>query len=272
MYKINIDNLTKDYGNFRAVDNINININKKEIVGFVGKNGAGKSTTIRCMLNMLFPTLGTIKINNIDSLNTKKLKEEVAYVMGEPFFQGNITSLELFKFTNKFNNSSEEDILYLANYFELNLDKKINSLSLGNKKKVAIINALLKKASVIILDEPTSGLDPLVQQKLFDLLLDLKNKGTTIFLSSHNLQEIEKYCDKVAIIKNGKIVDYIDLKDKKIKYQQVLVYKEKNSEEITLDIKEDINILILKLSKLDLEYLEIKNKSIEEEFIDYYKG
>ncbi len=270
---IDINKLTKYYGNFKAIDNINFTINQGEIVGFVGKNGAGKSTTIRSILNILFPSDGTIKIDSLDSIvDTKAIKEQVAYVMSEPNFPKNITGFDLLKFSLKFTTTSFEKVEELARYFEIDLTKKVNELSLGNKKKLALINAFIKEAKIMILDEPTNGLDPLMQQKFFELILKQKAENNTIFLSSHNLLEIEKYCDKVIIIKDGIIVDYIDLKMQKLKHQQVVTYKTKDGESLTFDLNEDINDLLKRLSKLDLDSLEIKYKSVEDEFITYYKG
>ncbi len=272
MDMIEIKKFSKDYGTFRAVKDLSLCIKKGEIVGFVGKNGAGKSTTIRTLLNMILPSEGALTIDSLDvTTHAKTIKERVAYVMSEPAYPHGVTSMELLMFSAGFSNSSKEDIEQLAQYFELNLDKKINELSLGNKKKVAIINALIKNAKIIILDEPTSGLDPLMQQKLFDLLLDAKKNGATIFLSSHNLQEVQRYCDKVAIIKDGQLVDYINLNDTQIKFKQVVFYRTKDGKEHTFDLEEDINLLLSRLSKLDIDHLEIKTKSVEDEFIQYYK-
>jgi len=254
------------------LDNISFEIKENEIVGFVGQNGAGKSTTIRCMMNMLFPTLGKITINGLDSvIDTKKIKEITSYMPSDTIFYENIKVDDLFKFCLKFSKKEYSEVEKLAKYFELDLNKRIHELSTGNKKKVSIVEALLKDNEVIILDEPTSGLDPLMQKKFFDLILKEKAKGVTIFLSSHNLREIEKYCDRVIIIKSGKIVETIDLKKKQqIKY--IVSYVDKKDNKTIYEYDGKINDLIKDLSLLEIKDLEIRKKTIEEEFISYYES
>lgn len=269
---IKVEKFTKKYGDFIAVDNISFEIKENEIVGFVGQNGAGKSTTIRCMMNMLFPTSGKITINGLDSvMDTKKIKETASYMPSDTIFYENIKVDDLFKFCLKFSKKEYSEVEKLAKYFELDLNKKIYELSTGNKKKVSIIESLLKENKVIILDEPTSGLDPLMQKKFFDLMLKERAKGVTIFLSSHNLGEIEKYCDRVIIIKSGKIVETIDLKKKQqVKY--IVSYLDSKNNKTKYEYDGEINNLIKNLSLLDIKDLEIRKKTIEEEFISYYES
>ena len=272
MAVIELEHFSKAYGNFLAVDDISISIEKGEIVGFVGKNGAGKSTTIRSMVNMIFPTSGKITIDGMDSVkDAKKLKHILSYMPSDSAYYENVTSEELFKLCLKFSDEGFDRAQELAAFFELDFKKKISELSLGNRKKVSIIQALLKRAEIIILDEPTSGLDPLMQSKFFELIMKEKEKGATIFLSSHNLSEIEKYCDKVIIIKDGKIVDYLDMRNVKIKHRQMVSYTTKDGTSETFEFSGDINSLVEEISKLDLESLEIKTNTVEEEFIKYYK-
>ncbi len=269
---ISIKNFTKSYGDFKAVDNLSFEVNEGEIVGFVGKNGAGKSTTIRSMMNFINPDSGTITIGGLDSKeDSKKIREIVSYMASETVFYENIKVEKLLEFVSKFSTSTKEDIQRLANYFELDLSKKLGDLSLGNKKKVAIIATLLKKAKIIILDEPTNGLDPLMQNKFFDLLIEEKQRGTTIFLSSHNLSEVEKYCDKVIIIKDGKLMDYLDMSNIRLKYKQIVSYTTTSGENESYEFDGDINELTKKLASLSLTSLEIKNSTVEDEFIQYYK-
>ncbi len=272
MSVIEINNFYKSYGSFTAVNDLTISINKGDIVGFVGKNGAGKSTTMRSMLNMINITSGTISILNMDSkADTKAIKKRVSYVPSEASFYDNITCDKLLRFAASFTNTSTEEVKSLADYFELDLSKKIDELSFGNKKKLSLIQGLIKQCDVIVLDEPTNGLDPLMQDKFFELILKEKERGKTVFLSSHNLTEIEKYCDKVAIIKDGELVDFFDMKDVKIKHNQIVSYTTADGISETFELNTDINELILRLSKLNLKNLEIKNKSVQEEFIGYYK-
>ncbi len=269
---IKIDCFSKSYGSFEAVKDINLSVEKGLIVGFVGKNGAGKSTTLRTMFNMINPSHGNIEILGLDSAtDSKKIKNMVSYVPSESSFYDNITCERLLTFALSFAKTPKDELQKLAEYFELDLSKKINELSFGNRKKLSLIQGFIKNAEIIVLDEPTNGLDPLMQIKFFDLLLKEKQKGKTIFLSSHNLSEIEKYCDKVAIIADGELVDYFDMKDVKIKHKQIITYSTKDGEQVSYEIEEDINALIKKLADIDLETLEIKSKTVEDEFITYYK-
>ena len=270
---IKLNNFSKCYGTFKAVNNINLEIATGQITGFVGKNGAGKSTTIRCILNLIHPTEGNITINGLDSIkDTSEILKFVSYVPSEPIYYNGLNSNDLFKFTSKINGKSFDVYQKLANYFELDLNKKINSLSLGNRKKVALIQALIKNSKLLILDEPTSGLDPMMQEKFFKLILDYKAQGNTVFLSSHNLSEVEKYCDSTIIINDGVIVDTIDIDEYKLNKQQILTYTTKDGKHVEEVIVKNINDVVKDLSKLDLSHLEIKDKSITDDLIGYYKG
>ncbi len=272
MSAIKIENFTKKYGDFTAVKELNLEIPTGTIVGFVGKNGAGKSTTLRSLLDMIHPTTGKMTILGLDSqTDTKEIKRKVSYVPSESAFYENVTVLQLLKFAIQFMESDVSRIEELAEYFELDLSKKIMELSLGNRKKVSLIQGFLKNSELIILDEPTSGLDPLMQNKFFEFLLREKKDGKTIFLSSHNLSEVERYCDKVAIIKDGELVDYFDMKDVKIKQRQVVTYQEKSGSEESFEVDGDINEVVARLHKMDLVSLEIRTKTVEDEFIEYYK-
>ncbi len=269
---INIDGLNKNYGKVEAVKNLSIEIPKGKIVGFVGKNGAGKSTTIRAILSFIFPTKGQITVAGYDSVrDAKKIREKIAYAPSEAAFYENLTCRQVLKFAGKFAGATQQYIEELADYFELDLDKKVEELSLGNRKKVSLIQCFIKKSEIIILDEPTSGLDPLMQGKFFRQLIKEKEKGTTIFLSSHNLSEVERYCDNVAIIKDGELVDYFDMENITLRLKQVVTYTTIDGIEKSYEITGNINEVITELSKLNLTRLEIKGKTVEDEFIDYYK-
>ncbi len=271
MIAIDIKNLSKNYSTVAAVKNLSLTIPKGKIVGFVGKNGAGKSTTLRSIFGMIHQTSGKITVLGMDSANeSKAIKSKVAYVPGETSFYDNITCEKLLKFALGFTQTPMQEIERLAHYYELDLKKKVNELSLGNHKKVLLIQGFLKDAEILVFDEPTSGLDPLMQNKFFEHLLLEKQQGKTIFLSSHNLAEIEKYCDMVAIIKDGELVDFFDMADVKIKHSQQVSYTTADGKSESFELKGDINELISELSKLNLSHLEIKTKSVEDEFIGYY--
>lgn len=273
MNVIEIKNMTKDYGQVKGIDNISLNVEKGLIYGFVGQNGAGKSTTIRCLLNMIFPTEGVAKIFNYDCIkDTKKIKQTLSYVPGEVNYYPSMKVSDLFDYALSFIGKNKKDkVDNLCKYFELDKKRYIRELSLGNRKKVSLIQALLKEPELIILDEPTSGLDPLIQDKLFKLLLEEKEKGTTIFLSSHNLTEVEKYCDKVCVIKKGRIVKISSLKEIKENKKQRISFVTEKGEEKSYIFDGDINKEIRKLSATSLKSLEIKNISLEEEFMHFYQ-
>ena len=221
---------------------------------------------------MIFPTGGEITVNGLDAqADAKKIKEFLSYMPSDSEFYDGVKVKDLFKFAAGFSQNGIEKANELSLYFELDTERKVRELSLGNKKKVSIICALIKKSDIIILDEPTSGLDPLMQEKFFEIILKRRDEGATVFLSSHNLSEIEKYCDRVIIIKDGKIVKTLDMKSVAKELGQHVYCLTKDGKEADFDYNGDINELIAQLASLDIEKLEIRPKTIEEEFIQYYK-
>ncbi len=290
MEAIKISNLTKNYGKNRGIKNVNLEIKEGEIYGFIGPNGAGKSTTIKTLLNFIFPTSGSAKILGKDIVSeSKAIKEFASYVPSEVRYYSEVKVKDILNYAISFFDSSDREYLNeLCNELEVELDKKIEELSLGNKKKVAIVQALLSNPKIVILDEPTNGLDPLIQQKLFNILLKEKSKGKTIFLSSHNLSEIERFCDRVAVIKEGEIIDILDLNNmdrdlgKRItlKSSNINIEEIKNiseslkliGEEVEFIYKGNINELIRILAKYDLDKLLIEEVKLEEAFLNYYEG
>lgn len=287
---IKINKLTKNYGKNRGIKNIELEIKDGEIYGFIGPNGAGKSTTIKTLLNFIFPTSGSAEILNKDIVKeSKEIKEFTSYVPSEVRYYSEVKVKDLLNYAASFfKEYDKEYVKELCDELEVELDKKIGELSLGNKKKIAIVQALLSNPKVIILDEPTNGLDPLIQQKLFKILVKEKAKGKTIFLSSHNLTEVEKFCDRVAVIKDGQIVDILDLKNMNRDLGQRVILKANNidikrieeisesikivDEEIQFIYKGKVNELINLLSKYNLEKLLIEEVNLEETFLNYYEG
>ena len=207
--KIVVDKLTKYYGTFKALSNVSFNVNKGEVFGLIGPNGAGKSTTMRSMLNFIFPSKGSITINGLDSKKDYlKIRSLIGYLPGEFTTYENMNGQEYLKHILHLRKipQNENYVKKLAKRFDLDLSKKAKNLSKGNKQKIGIIQAFCHDPEILILDEPTSGLDPLKQQVFDDLILEYKEKGKTIFISSHVLPEVEMLCDRVAIIKDGRIV------------------------------------------------------------------
>ncbi|MEX0968123.1 MAG: ABC transporter ATP-binding protein [Bacteroidia bacterium] len=199
--------LTKYYGKVKGIDNVNFEVQEGEIFGFIGPNGAGKSTLIRTLVTLLFPTSGRASIFGLDvQQEPKKMKRLIGYVPSEVHYYDNMSGDELLRYSASFYGVKVEQEFYqLANEFDLNLKRDISDLSMGNKKKVALLQCLLHRPRLLILDEPTTGLDPKMQGQFFELLQRLNGKGTTIFFSSHVLSEVQRLCGRVAIIRNGEV-------------------------------------------------------------------
>lgn len=288
MESIKIKNLTKTYGKARGIDNIDLTINKGEIFGFIGPNGAGKSTTIKCIMNLINKNSGDIFINEKSDVKSNyKVKEEIGYLPSEIHLYEDLTVKKMLEYSESFyKKDCSKRKKELVKRLDIDLNKKIDQLSLGNLKKVGIVLALMHQPKIVIMDEATSGLDPLMQEQFYEILEEEKQKGTTIFFSSHILSEIKRICDKVAIIREGKIIkiDTIEnLSDSQlikvtIESDQINQIKEelKLQEEIKNDelkfmYKEDINKLINVLSKYQIKKMLLEESSLEEIFIHYYK-
>ncbi len=206
MSVIQIDNLKKYFGQTKAVDGISFEVKKGEIFGFLGPNGAGKTTTIRCMMDFLRPDEGTIEILGLDAqTDSPKLKGDIGFLSEEVNLYHNWTGQEHINLVKKIRGGGIDESDLIAK-LDFNPQKKVKKLSLGNKQKLGLILALMHQPKILILDEPTTGLDPLLQQTIYEILQSEAQKGNTIFMSSHNLFEVERLCDRVCIIKNGKIV------------------------------------------------------------------
>lgn len=211
---IEIINLQKNYGKHVGVKDVSFSVKKGEVYGFVGPNGAGKSTTIKALMGFIFPTSGFLKIKDLDAINeSKAIKQFVGYVPSDVRLYSGLSVSELLKTNDSFyKRDLKDETNRLCNLFEVDTKKRFSELSTGNKKKISIISALVQNPEVIILDEPTSGLDPIMQKVLFEELKDRTALGATVLLSSHNLAEVEEYCDRVAFIRDGSILAVIDLK------------------------------------------------------------
>lgn len=291
MNVIEIQNLTKMYGKSRGIEDISFHVEEGEIFGFIGPNGAGKSTTIRTMLSLIYPTSGSAKIFGKDTVQfSSELKKEIGYLPSEVFYYDNMKVKDLLKYSASFyKKDCSKRIKELAEIMELDLNRKIDDLSLGNKKKVGIVQGLLHEPKLVILDEPTSGLDPLMQQRFFDLLEEENKKGVTILFSSHILSEVQRLCDRVAIIKEGKIVTVekiSTLKDNNFKRFEVepLAPIEKNyfsipgvndlevtDQKISFLFKGNINSVMEKIAGIEITNLSVTEPDLEEIFMHYYE-
>jgi ABC-2 type transport system ATP-binding protein len=291
MNVIEIKNLTKSYGEARGIIDVSFNVEQGEIFGFIGPNGAGKSTLIRTLLSLIYPTSGSATIFGKDCVEFgPEIKREIGYLPSEVFYYDNMKVIDLLKYSASFyKKDCSKRIVELAEIMDLDLNKKIDDLSFGNKKKVGIVQGLLHSPKLIILDEPTSGLDPLMQQKFFELLEDENKNGATILLSSHILGEVQRLCSRVAIIKEGKI----------IKVEKISTLQENNHKKFKIEVKSNIddnyfkidgatnlvvngniisflfrgniNFIMKKISDIEITNLWIEEPDLEEIFMHYYE-
>jgi ABC-2 type transport system ATP-binding protein len=287
MEAIQVLNLKKYYGKHLGIENVSFSVKKGEIFGFVGPNGAGKSTTIRILLNFIFSTGGKASICGKDVvIDSREIKKFTGYVPSDVRFYGDMTGKELIKANNGFyTGSHDKEAERLCSLFGLDPSKKFRELSMGNKKKLAIICALSVKPKVLILDEPTNGLDPMMQKLLFSELKSLvSGNGTAVLLSSHNLAEVQEYCDRVAFIKEGKILSITDLSEKVEPMKILTVWGGKELSHTTLKLLEqegqkrmyrysgDSSTLLQLLQDSRPEDFTVEKESLQERFLNLYDG
>jgi len=281
--------LTKYYGDVVGIKDVSFSLNKGEIFGFIGPNGAGKSTTIRTILNLINKSDGEVyfkgkKFHKEDT----NLKSLIGYLPSEINLYEDLTVKEMLDFHESYYSKDiHQRRIELVAKFNLDETKRIEELSLGNLKKLGIILALMHGPELLILDEPTSGLDPIMQQVFFEILKEEKEKGTTIFYSTHILNEISKICDRVGIIKAGKLLKIEPIKELIDKNLTYVTITSKDIEKIIKDLKLeninkidhtinfkntlDSNTLIKKLGKYQIDKILIEPAPIEDIFMHYYK-
>lgn len=286
---LEIKKLKKYYGNIRGVEDISLRLNRGEIYGFIGPNGAGKSTTLKCIMNLINKTSGEIlvdgKVNDKDNIEIKKM---IGYLPSEINLYEDLTVKEMLDFhASFFEKDTSKRRGELIKLLKLEENKKIENLSLGNLKKLGIVLALMHEPKLLILDEATSGLDPIMQKTFYELLINEKKKGTTILYSTHILSEISKICDRIAFIKDGKIIEENTVDNIE---QNDITYLTIDSSDI-FKIKEDLSLkviyehdytikflnnlkpdeIIKRLSNYKINKLLIEEVSIEDLFLEYYK-
>lgn len=294
MSVIETKKLSKYWGKARGIIDVDLRVEEGEIFGFIGPNGAGKSTTIRTLLGLIYPTSGSATIFGKDTIKFgPEIREEVGYLPSEVFYYDDMKAIDLLKYSASFYKKDKKTIkkriAELAKLLDLDLNKKIDDLSYGNKKKVGIIQGLLHEPKLIILDEPTGGLDPLIQQKFFNLLKEENKKGATILFSSHILGEVQKMCDRVAIIKEGKIIkvekisSLIENNTKRFKLETAERPDEKffkingisdleiNENFISFLYHGHVNNIVKKIATLDLKNMWVEEPDLEEIFLHYYQ-
>ncbi|WP_106450389.1 ABC transporter ATP-binding protein [Trichococcus alkaliphilus] len=291
MEAIEMEGLTKIYRKRAALDNVRLTVEQGERFGFIGPNGAGKSTTIKLLLDFIKPSKGSARIFGLDAQkDSESLKRIIGYVPSDVHYYSNLTVEEILMMTGKFHHiqNIKEMMAYYVERFALEPKKKMKDLSLGNRKKVAIVNSLIFNPELLILDEPTNGLDPLMQHRLFEELNYHNKEGATIFISTHNLPEVEAFCTRTAFIREGKIISVEDMasgyqpgkvvtltgsaigtEDFESKGYRVL---SRTDRVVSLLYKDNVKQILADMAPLDLEDIEIRNQNLEEKFMTLYGG
>jgi ABC-2 type transport system ATP-binding protein len=287
---IKFNKLTKYYGDVKGCENVDFNVKEGEIFGFIGPNGAGKSTTIRTMLSLIYPTTGSVSIFGKDAIiDGPEIRKEIGYLPSEIFYYDKMKVIDLLEYSASFYDKDCNDRIHeLATIMELDLDRKIQDLSYGNKKKVGIVQGLLHSPKLLILDEPTSGLDPLMQQKFFKLIKEENKKGATVLFSSHILSEVQQLCDRVAIIKDGEIISIQDIKAlQRDNYKKFIIRGsnlnhgtfniegvsnlQERDDKVTFFYKGNVNQIVSLMASLKLTDILIEEPTLEEIFMHYYE-
>lgn len=229
---VNVEHLTKDYGFGRGVFDVSIKVHKGECYGYLGPNGAGKSTTIRHIMGFSKPTVGVTQIFGIDTFGqTEKILGKVGYLPGEPSIPAGLNGWGFIKMMQDMRGEANPERLeYLLDLFKLDPSPNVKEMSLGEKRKLAVVTAFMNDPDVLILDEPTSGLDPVMQQIFIKFIVDEKKRGKTILLSSHIFSEVEATCDIISIIKDGKHVSTFNAEEVKQISTKVYVLRMKDKE------------------------------------------
>jgi ABC-2 type transport system ATP-binding protein len=275
---IHIDGLTMIYPNGKGIHDISFNVRRGEVVGFLGPNGAGKTTTIRCLLGYLQGS-GVCEIDGKDCfINAAKNMEKVGFIAGETAFPESWTAEEYFNFIINVRAGGDEEKIQemkgrkeqLTVMFDLDFKGQIAKMSKGMKQKVAILSAFLHNPEILILDEPSSGLDPLMQVKFVELIHDMKKMGKTVLISSHIFDEVEKTCDKVIIIRDGRLVvekNVAQLRDEQPR--KFIITTKKGTREEKCD-KKDIPDFIKKIGKEEVLDITVEIESLEDIFLQQY--
>lgn len=287
-----IQSLTRDYGNGRGVFDLSFSINQGEVFGFLGPNGAGKTTTIRHLMGFLKPEKGFCTIGGKDCWKDRAdIQKTLGYIPGEMVFFDDMTGTEFLDFMAKYRKiKSNGRTKELLDRFELDPRSKLKKMSKGMKQKVGIVTAFMHDPEVLILDEPTSGLDPLMQNRFVELVLEVKAKGKTILMSSHMFEEVERTCDRVAIIKNGKLVALDNVETLKAAQAKKYVVTLENEDaavsfakeglritdvtqnRVTVIVQNNIKELISVMNRYPVININTPNQSLEEIFMQYYGG
>jgi ABC-2 type transport system ATP-binding protein len=289
---IDIKKLTKTYGKSRGITELNLMVEEGDIFGFIGPNGAGKSTTIRTLLGLISPSSGKAKVLGHDIVTDKvKILEKTGYLPSEINFYSGMKVREVISYSAYIRKKKcGKKAMELAERLGLDLNKKVDDLSLGNRKKVGIVTALQHEPELLIMDEPTSGLDPLIQREFFEILKEENKRGATVFLSSHVLSEVQEHCRSAAFIRDGKILMHDKVANieaagaKKVTIKLTRITDTPNLPGIS-EFKEDhdrntvefiyngdAKALITHLSDMEIRDISITEPSLEDIFMSFYEG
>ena len=287
MEAIQTNNLTKFYGKSRGIVGLNLSVETGEYFGFIGPNGAGKSTTVRILLGLISKTSGSARVFGKDVVKDKTaILREVGYLPSEALFYSGMRVRDILKLSADMRKKDcAREAKALCGRLELDPDGKIDELSFGNRKKVAIVCALQSNPSLLILDEPTGGLDPLMQHEFFELIKDRNQQGVTVFLSSHILSEIQRNCTRAAVIREGQIIacDSVDALAKSnakrisvsgsVNFNGLEGVKDStvSEQKVNFLYNGDINALIQRLSEGNVTDLTVSEPDLEEIFLHYYQ-
>jgi ABC-2 type transport system ATP-binding protein len=285
-----VERLTKSYGERRGVADLTFEIEPGEIFGYLGPNGAGKTTTIRTLMDFLRPTSGTARVFGLDSRADRvEIHRRVGYLPGEFGLYEHQTGEEYLAFLGNLRGTDGRHIPELAERLRLDLSVRIRALSHGNRQKLGLIQAFMHEPELLILDEPTQGLDPLIQHEFFGLLTETRERGNTVFLSSHVLPEIERSCDRVGIIRDGRLVaveDIGELKEKAVRtleirfaapprpdlFQRVAGVRnvEANGDLVRLTVAGALDPVVKAMARFQVLDLESHEPSLEDIFLTFY--
>lgn len=271
-YAIDIQKLTKTYGKARGVTELTLKVETGDIFGFLGPNGAGKSTTIRSLLGLIKFQSGSARILGMDVReNHKEILEKIGYMPSEAMFYPSMKVVDVLKFAADMQKKDcSEERRMLCERLEVPVDKKIEELSLGNRKKVSIVCAMQHRPQLFIFDEPTSGLDPLMQAEFFNLILEYNKQGATCFLSSHVLSEIKKYCHHAAIIRDGRLI-CTDTVENLTKTNAKRIQMIKDGVEESFVFRGNLDELFAGFAGHHIEDIVIEEPELEEIFMHYYE-
>ncbi|MBI1259179.1 MAG: ATP-binding cassette domain-containing protein [Chloroflexi bacterium] len=291
---IHTENLGKVYsGATRALDNLNLDVQRGEIFGYLGPNGAGKTTTIRLLLDLIRPTTGSASLLGLDARRDSiAIKHRVGYLPAELNLWDRQTAQQIVQFVGQARGDYDAAYVHrLAERLEFDLSKKVRSYSTGNKRKLGLIIALMNKPDLLILDEPSSGLDPLMQQTFYQLMQEARNEGRTVFLSSHILSEVQAICDRVAILRDGQLqavrrvaeLTHNDFRHMRLRFREPVEASAiasvpgvseiiSEGKALSFQLVGDVDPLLRAISSYYVEDIEVQEPTLEEVFLKFYSA